>query len=131
MTVAMYRAGSRLPQCCSSPRSPRSPKCVRSAGHRSTVKANNKAVKVLKLDEYPGWNRVTSTAISPDGRWMTYAYEPNEGDATLYVKQLDADKVYTTSIGTAPAGGGVAAGAAGAGAVARSSPMTRSGSHTT
>ena len=61
--------------------------------------------KVLNLADYGRWNRITSTALSPDGRWMTYAYQPNEGDATLYVKQLDGDKIYTIPVGTEAAGG--------------------------
>src|SRR5688500_13189988 len=36
--------------------------------------------KVLTLADYGRWNRVTQTAISPDGKWMTYAYQPNDGD---------------------------------------------------
>ena len=32
--------------------------------------------KVLTLADYGRWNRVTQTAISPDGKWMTYAYQP-------------------------------------------------------
>jgi hypothetical protein len=39
--------------------------------------------KILNLADYGRWNRITQTAISPDGRWMTYAYQPNDGDATL------------------------------------------------
>ncbi len=41
---------------------------------------------------------------------MTYAYQPNEGDATLFVKQLDGDKVFTIPIGSAPAAAADAAG---------------------
>ena len=77
------------------------------------------ALKVLNLPDYGRWNRITSTALSPDGKWMSYAYQPNEGDATLYVKQLDGDKVFTIPIGSAPAaaadGGGGGRGGAGAG----------------
>ena len=61
------------------------------------------ALKVLNLPDYGRWNRITSTALSPDGKWMSYAYQPNEGDATLYVKQLDGDKVFTIPIGSTPA----------------------------
>lgn len=79
------------------------------------------ALKVLNLPDYGRWNRITSTALSPDGKWMSYAYQPNEGDATLYVKQLDGDKVFTIPIGSAPAaaaadgGGGGGRGGAGGG----------------
>jgi dipeptidyl aminopeptidase/acylaminoacyl peptidase len=64
--------------------------------------------KILTLADYGRWNRITQTAISPDGKWMTYAYQPNDGDATLYVKELDGSKLYTIPAGTAPqpAGGG-------------------------
>lgn len=61
--------------------------------------------KILTLADYGRWKRITSTALSADGKWITYAYQPNEGDATLYVKQFDGDKMYTIPIGSAPAGG--------------------------
>ncbi|HEY2375688.1 MAG TPA: prolyl oligopeptidase family serine peptidase [Gemmatimonadaceae bacterium] len=63
------------------------------------------ALKVLNLQDYGRWNRITSTAISPDGKWMTYTLQPNDGDATLFVKLLDGDKVYSVNAGTAPAAG--------------------------
>ena len=63
------------------------------------------ALKVLNLPDYGRWNRITATAISPDGKWMTYTLQPNDGDATLLVKQLDGDRVYTVNAGTAPAAG--------------------------
>ena len=59
-------------------------------------------LKVLNLPDYGRWNRITGSAISPDGKWMTYTLQPNDGDATLLVKQLDGDKVYTVNAGTAP-----------------------------
>jgi len=57
--------------------------------------------KVLSLADYGRWNRVGATSLSEDGAWMTYAYTPNEGDATLYLKQLDGDKLYTVPVGSA------------------------------
>jgi dipeptidyl aminopeptidase/acylaminoacyl peptidase len=91
--------------------------------------ANAQALKVLNLADYGRWNRITSTGLSPDGKWMTYAYQPNEGDATLYVKQLDGDKVFTIPIGSAggAAGGDPAAGGGrgGAGAGAQFSDDSR------
>lgn len=58
--------------------------------------------KILTLADYGKWNRVTSTSLSDDGAWMTYAYTPNEGDATLYIKQIDGDKLYTIPVGSLP-----------------------------
>lgn len=60
------------------------------------------SLKVLTLADYGRWNRITSTALSPDGKWMSYAYQPNDGDATLYIRQLDGDKLYTIPVGSAP-----------------------------
>lgn len=83
--------------------------------------ATAQALKVLNLPDYGRWNRITSSGLSPDGKWMSYAYQPNEGDATLFVKQLDGDKVFSIPIGSAPApadgaaGGGGGRGGAGGG----------------
>src|SRR5215831_17740706 len=51
--------------------------------------------KVLGLADIGRWNRITYAALSSDGKWMTYIYTPNEGDGTLYFKQLDGGKTYT------------------------------------
>lgn len=51
--------------------------------------------KPLTLDDYAQWNRIGNTAISPDGAWVTYAYRPNEGDATLHVRKIDGDTLRT------------------------------------
>ena len=59
--------------------------------------------KVLTLADYGRWNRITGSAISGDGKWFTYAYSPNDGDGTMYVKSLDGDKLYTFPRGTGAA----------------------------
>ncbi len=59
--------------------------------------------KVLTLDDYPKWKQITSTAISPDGNWITYGYRPNNADDTLYVKNPASDKVFEIPGGTRPA----------------------------
>ncbi len=58
--------------------------------------------KVLTLDDYGHWRSITSTALSPDGRWMTYAYSPNEGDDTLYVALLDGATRHEIPRGSRP-----------------------------
>ena len=76
----------------------------------------NDPKKVLTLADYGRWNRITQTAISPDGRWMTYAYQPNDGDITLFVKEIDGSKLYTIAAGAPPqAGGGGGGGGFGGG----------------
>ncbi len=52
--------------------------------------------KALSLEDFKDWNRINNTAISPNGEWMTYAYSPNEGDATFFIRDIDGDTVYST-----------------------------------
>ena len=59
--------------------------------------------KILTLADYPGWKRIQSAALSPDGRWMTWAWRPNEGDDTLFIRELDGAAVHTVVRGSAPA----------------------------
>ncbi len=74
--------------------------------------------KILNLDDYARWNRIGGTAISADGKWMSYTLTPNEGgEPTLHVKALDGDKAYTVALGPA-AGGGAAGGRGGRGGAA-------------
>ncbi len=63
---------------------------------------NDSGPKILNVDDYGRWKRINSADLSPDGQWMTYAYNPNEGDDTLFVKQLDAGKLYTIPRGASP-----------------------------
>lgn len=51
--------------------------------------------KLLTLDDYAQWNRISNAAISPDGAWMTYSYAPNEGDSKLHVRNIDGDTLRT------------------------------------
>jgi dipeptidyl aminopeptidase/acylaminoacyl peptidase len=51
--------------------------------------------KPLTLEDYAQWNRIRHAAISPNGSLMTYAYVPNEGDATLHIRKLDGDRLRT------------------------------------
>lgn len=70
--------------------------------------------KVLELEDYARWNRITSPALSADGKWMTVTYSPNEGGQTiLHVKSLDGGTDYTASVGEAAGGGGRAGGGRG------------------
>ncbi len=72
--------------------------------------------KALTIEDYGRWKSIASVALTDDGRWACYVYRPREGDSTLYVKQLDGDKLYTIPIGPAGAGaGGRGAGGPGGG----------------
>jgi hypothetical protein len=67
-----------------------------------TVRNDPGSKKILGLADIGRWNRIANTGLSADGQWMTYVYQPNEGDGTLYVSQLDGAKSYTIPIGSAP-----------------------------
>lgn len=53
------------------------------------------AKKVLGVDDYSKWSRIVSTKLSDDGDWMTYAYRPNDGDDTLYIKNIQSGEVFS------------------------------------
>jgi dipeptidyl aminopeptidase/acylaminoacyl peptidase len=59
-------------------------------------------LKTLSLEDYPRWSRVTDVQLAPDGRWMSYGYSPNEGDGTLYIKDLDGTTIHTIARGSTP-----------------------------
>src|SRR5262245_61820537 len=67
----------------------------RDSGAPAPAAATTDSKKVLTLADYGPWKRITQTGISDDGKWATYTFSPNDGDETLYVKQLDGDKLYT------------------------------------
>ncbi|MEO7104339.1 MAG: prolyl oligopeptidase family serine peptidase [Gemmatimonadaceae bacterium] len=71
--------------------------------------------KVLTLADYGPWKRITASAISDNGGWMTYTFAPNDGDDTLFVKSLDREQLYTVPVGTAAAGRGARGAGPGAG----------------
>ena len=53
------------------------------------------AGKILTVDDYKSWSRISSVSLSGDGNWMTFAYSPNGGDDTLYIKNIDSGKAFT------------------------------------
>lgn len=48
--------------------------------------------KILTVDDYGRWSRIDSVTLSPNGKWVTYAYSPAEGDRTLYLQGVDGDE---------------------------------------
>lgn len=57
----------------------------------------------LALEDYGAWNRITQVTLSPDGKWLAYAHQPNDGDATFFVKQLDGSVVHQATNGAGAA----------------------------
>jgi len=72
--------------------------------------------KVLNIEDYGRWQSIASVALTDNGQWACYIYRPREGNANLYVRQLDGDKLYTIAIGSQGAGGRGGGAPAGAGA---------------
>lgn len=54
----------------------------------------------LTLDDYGAWNRITQVVLSPDGQWLAYALDPNDGDASFFVKALDGNTTYEATNGS-------------------------------
>ena len=46
------------------------------------------------IDDYALWRSITSTSISPDGRWVTYAYQKTKSDDEFSIRSLDSEKEY-------------------------------------
>ena len=87
-------------------------------GQQTSPVAKPAEGKILQLEDYARFNRITSPALSADGKWMTFTYTPNEGGQTiLHVKALDGSKDYTVTLGAAAGGraGGGGGGRGGAG----------------
>ena len=57
----------------------------------------------ITVDDYGQWKRINSTAISPDGAWMSYGYDRIEGEDTLFVAELDGTERLVIPRGLAPA----------------------------
>jgi len=48
------------------------------------------APKPLNLEDYGAWKRIGNVGLSSDGKWMTYAYTPNDGEGALFIAALDS-----------------------------------------
>jgi dipeptidyl aminopeptidase/acylaminoacyl peptidase len=59
-------------------------------------------LKTLTLADYPRWSRIADVQLSDDGKWMSYAYTPNEGDGTLFIRDLAGSTVHKFVRGSAP-----------------------------
>ena len=58
--------------------------------------------KVLNLEDYPLWKQIASVELSDDGKWMTYGLRPNDGDSTLFTKQLSEGSEHEIPNGVNP-----------------------------
>jgi dipeptidyl aminopeptidase/acylaminoacyl peptidase len=54
------------------------------------------------IEDYGRWRSIVSTSLSPDGKWVTFAYRQTKTDDEFYVKSLDSDKEYKVTGASGP-----------------------------
>src|SRR5690348_8811577 len=67
---------------------------------QGSTRADPTGRKILGLADIARWKRINGTALSADGKWLTYIYSPNDGDDTLFVRGLDGGKLYSVPGGS-------------------------------
>ncbi len=55
------------------------------------------AKKPIPIDDYERWRSITSTAISDNGEWLSFAYTKREADDSLYVENAGTGQEYLLS----------------------------------
>lgn len=76
------------------------------SGAPARASAPPNGTKVLNLEDYGRWNRISGTSISNDGKWMTYVLTPNEGGSpTLHIKPIDGGDEIQVGLGGGGGGG--------------------------
>lgn len=58
------------------------------------------AKRPLTHDDYDSWTRIQGQQISPDGEWVAYEANPQEGDGELVVRQVASGTEYRHPRGT-------------------------------
>jgi hypothetical protein len=56
--------------------------------------------KPLDHTVYDQWQSIKDVVLSNDGNWMSYTVAPQEGDATLFIKHLKTNQVFSIDRGT-------------------------------
>ncbi|KQW99404.1 prolyl oligopeptidase family serine peptidase [Flavobacterium sp. Root420] len=56
--------------------------------------------KELTASDYPKWGDLDPEKISPDGKWVSYSLYYQNGQDTLFVKNITSSKKYTFPLGT-------------------------------
>lgn len=52
--------------------------------------------------DFEAWRSITSQVLSPDGRWLAYAYMPLEGDGELVIRELSTNRELRIPAGALP-----------------------------
>ena len=59
-------------------------------------------LKRMTVDDYALWRSVGQTSLSPDGRWVTYAYSRREVDDSLFIKPMAGGEAHVVVRGSNP-----------------------------
>ena len=68
----------------------------------ATARTDPGVKKVLGLADIGRWKRINNASLSGDGNWMSFVYSPNDGDDTLFIRQLSGSTLHTVPGGSAP-----------------------------
>ena len=58
--------------------------------------------KPLDHTVYDQWQRIGDKLISPNGEWVVYTVEPQEGDGALFIQSLSTKETQAFERGSAP-----------------------------
>jgi len=73
------------------------------AGAQEVVRDTTpQGLKKMTVDDYALWRSVGQTSLSPDGRWVTYAYSQREVDDSLFIKPVAGGEPYVVVRGSNP-----------------------------
>lgn len=72
---------------------PEGPRIAASAG-AAVLPVPAQEKRVLTIDEYGRFRSVVSTAISPDGEWVSYGYRKREADDEFFIENLEDDRIF-------------------------------------
>ncbi len=60
------------------------------------------AKRPLTHQDYDGWRSISSQVLSRDGKWLAYAYMPQDGDGEMIVRNLATNKEFRQPAGALP-----------------------------
>lgn len=60
------------------------------------------AKRPVTFADYDSWNRITSSTISNDGKWVAYALQPQVGDGQVVAREIASGKEIRVPIGMQP-----------------------------
>ena len=63
-----------------------------------TAQATEK--RAVTHDDYDSWTSLSGSTYSRNGKWMAYTIRPRVGDSTLYIREVDGDRVFKFARGS-------------------------------